>query len=80
MIHVNYVTPAVDAVYYPQQGVIGDIANSLERLVLSLRQLMPKAASWRWIVAFTKSGLLATTGLNPIQWCSTTLWSAWTPA
>lgn len=32
VIHVNYVTAAVDAVYHPQQGVIGDIADSVERL------------------------------------------------
>lgn len=36
VIHVNYVTAAVDAVYYPQQGVIGDIADSLERLTRAL--------------------------------------------
>ncbi|MBT3196215.1 MAG: acetolactate synthase large subunit [Gammaproteobacteria bacterium] len=32
VIHVNYITAEVDAVYYPQQGVIGDITNSVERL------------------------------------------------
>ena len=32
VIHVNYVTATIDPVYYPQQGVIGDIANSMERL------------------------------------------------
>ncbi|MEN8167436.1 MAG: acetolactate synthase large subunit, partial [Pseudomonadota bacterium] len=32
VIHVNYITAAIDPVYYPQQGVIGDIANSIERL------------------------------------------------
>ena len=28
VIHVNYVTASVDSVYYPQLGLIGDIANS----------------------------------------------------
>ncbi|MDJ0623735.1 MAG: acetolactate synthase large subunit [Desulfocapsaceae bacterium] len=32
VIHVNYLTAAVDPVYYPQYGVIGDIANSVYQL------------------------------------------------
>lgn len=32
VIHVNYITAAIDAVYHPQQGIIGDIADSIERL------------------------------------------------
>jgi acetolactate synthase-1/2/3 large subunit len=32
VIHINYITATVDPVYYPQQGVIGDITNSIERL------------------------------------------------
>lgn len=32
VIHVNYVTASVDPVYFPQQGVIGDIANSIWQL------------------------------------------------
>ncbi len=32
VIHVNYVTAPIDPVYYPQQGVIGDIANSIWQL------------------------------------------------
>ncbi|HFE32093.1 MAG TPA: acetolactate synthase large subunit [Gammaproteobacteria bacterium] len=32
VIHVNYLTATIDAVYYPQQGVIGDIATSICRL------------------------------------------------
>jgi len=32
VIHVNYITATIDAVYYPQQGVIGDIATSICRL------------------------------------------------
>jgi acetolactate synthase I/II/III large subunit len=32
VIHVNYVSASVDAVYRPQQGVIGDITDSVERL------------------------------------------------
>ena len=32
VIHINYITAEIDPVYYPQQGVIGDIANSIERL------------------------------------------------
>lgn len=33
VIHVNYTTAAIDAVYHPQQGIIGDIADSIERLI-----------------------------------------------
>lgn len=36
VIHVNYVTAEVDAVYHPHQGVIGDIANSVARLTQSV--------------------------------------------
>lgn len=36
VIHVNYVTAAVDAVYHPHQGVIGDIADSIERLTATI--------------------------------------------
>ncbi|MAT65246.1 MAG: acetolactate synthase large subunit [Gammaproteobacteria bacterium] len=36
VIHVNYVTAAVDAVYQPHQGVIGDIADSIERLTATI--------------------------------------------
>ena len=32
VIHVNYITATIDPVYYPQQGVIGDIANSMVRM------------------------------------------------
>ncbi len=32
VVHVNYVAAAVDTVYHPQQGVIGDIADSVTRL------------------------------------------------
>lgn len=32
VIHVNYLTAAVDPVYYPQLGVIGDIADSIYQL------------------------------------------------
>ncbi len=32
VIHVNYLTAAVDPIYYPQIGVIGDIANSIYQL------------------------------------------------
>jgi acetolactate synthase-1/2/3 large subunit len=32
VIHVNYLTAAVDPVYYPQIGVIGDIANSVYQI------------------------------------------------
>ncbi len=32
VIHVNYVTAPIDPVYYPQQSVIGDIANSIWQL------------------------------------------------
>lgn len=36
VIHINYITAAIDAVYHPQQGVIGDIANSVERLTTAV--------------------------------------------
>lgn len=42
VIHVNYVTAAVDPVYYPQQGVIGDIADSVERLT----KMVKPSARW----------------------------------
>ncbi len=32
VIHINYLTAAVDPIYYPQIGVIGDIANSIYQL------------------------------------------------
>ncbi|MEN8168825.1 MAG: acetolactate synthase large subunit [Pseudomonadota bacterium] len=37
VIHINYITAAVDAVYHPQQGVIGDIADSMQRLTTAVR-------------------------------------------
>jgi len=36
VIHLNYITAAIDPVYYPQQGVIGDIANSMERITAQI--------------------------------------------
>jgi len=36
VIHVNYVTAVIDPVYYPQQGVIGDLANSIDRLTKAI--------------------------------------------
>lgn len=32
VIHINYITAAIDPVYHPQQGVIGDIANTIKRM------------------------------------------------
>ncbi len=32
VIHVNYLTASIDPVYYPQYGVIGDIADSVHQL------------------------------------------------
>ena len=40
VIHINYLTAAVDPVYYPQLGVIGDIAHSVYQLK---EQLTPQA-------------------------------------
>ncbi len=37
VIHVNYLTARIDPVYYPQQGVIGDIASSICRLTDTIR-------------------------------------------
>jgi len=36
VIHVNYITATIDPVYYPQQGVIGDIASSMERMTAQI--------------------------------------------
>ncbi len=36
VIHVNYVTATIDAVYHPDQGVIGDITHSVERLTQAI--------------------------------------------
>ncbi len=40
VIHVNYITAAIDAIYHPQQGVIGDITDSIKHLteVISVQQ------------------------------------------
>ncbi len=37
VIHVNYVPASVDAVYHPEQGVIGDIADSVKRLTQAVK-------------------------------------------
>ena len=42
VIHVNYVTATIDPVYYPQQGVIGDIANSMMRMT----EMITPQKSW----------------------------------
>jgi acetolactate synthase-1/2/3 large subunit len=42
VIHINYVTAPIDPVYYPQQGVIGDVADSIWRLA---EQITPQK-SW----------------------------------
>ncbi len=42
VLHINYLTAAVDPVYHPQLGVIGDIANSLTRIS---NKIMPQD-SW----------------------------------
>lgn len=36
VMHVNYITATIDPVYYPQLGVIGDIASSIERLTAQI--------------------------------------------
>lgn len=40
VIHVNPVTASVDAIYHPHQGVIGEIADSVQRLAATI---MPQA-------------------------------------
>jgi acetolactate synthase-1/2/3 large subunit len=40
VIHVNYVAASVDSVYYPQLGLIGDIANSVYQLK---EKIMPQS-------------------------------------
>ncbi len=42
VIHINYITAAIDSVYFPQQGVVGDIANSMWQLT---EKIEPQA-SW----------------------------------
>ena len=37
VIHVNYLSAAIDPVYYPQYGVIGDIANSVYELARKIK-------------------------------------------
>ncbi len=39
VIHVNYNTAIVDNVYFPQLGVVGDIADSIDRLAAALGPL-----------------------------------------
>lgn len=46
VIHVNYVSASIDPVYYPQQEIIGDIANSVRRLT---EQIIPQS---RWDFSF----------------------------
>jgi acetolactate synthase I/II/III large subunit len=38
VIHINYITASVDAVYHPHQGVIGDITDSIKRLTAAVTQ------------------------------------------
>jgi acetolactate synthase-1/2/3 large subunit len=42
VIHINYLTAAIDPVYFPQWGVIGDMGNSMERLA----RLITPQQSW----------------------------------
>ncbi len=42
VIHINYLTASIDPVYYPQLGVIGDIANS----IYQLKEKTPRQNSW----------------------------------
>ena len=44
VIHVNYVTAAIDPVYYPQLGLIGDIANS----VYQLKEKLQPQSHWNF--------------------------------
>jgi acetolactate synthase I/II/III large subunit len=37
VIHVNYLTASIDPVYYPQYGVIGDIADSVYQLTRRIK-------------------------------------------
>jgi acetolactate synthase-1/2/3 large subunit len=37
VIHVNYLTASIDPVYYPQYGVIGDIADSVYQLAQRIK-------------------------------------------
>lgn len=49
VIHVNYITAIVDHVYFPQLGVIGDIADSIERLTEALGRLNKDCGYFRQI-------------------------------
>ena len=42
VIHINYLTAVVDEVYFPQVGVIGDIANS----IWQIKEKIQKQDSW----------------------------------
>jgi acetolactate synthase-1/2/3 large subunit len=42
VIHINYTTATIDSVYYPQQGVIGDVAASTQ----SLTERVKKQSHW----------------------------------
>ncbi len=44
VIHVNYLTAAVDPVYYPQIGVIGDIAHS----IFQFREKVARQSHWNF--------------------------------
>lgn len=46
VIHINYVTAAVDPVYHPQHGVIGDIARSMSRLTTAITPAAHWDFSW----------------------------------
>ncbi|MDT8440000.1 MAG: thiamine pyrophosphate-dependent enzyme, partial [Wenzhouxiangellaceae bacterium] len=49
VIHVNFMTAIVDHVYFPQLGVIGDIADSIERLTDALGWLEKDCRYFRQI-------------------------------
>lgn len=46
VIHINYITAPIDPVYYPQLGVIGDIANSIWQLSEKLQVQSGWDFSW----------------------------------
>ncbi len=42
VIHINYLTASIDPVYFPQLGVIGDIANS----IFQIKQKLNRQTTW----------------------------------
>jgi acetolactate synthase-1/2/3 large subunit len=62
VIHINFMTAVVDNVYFPQLGVIGDIAGSIERLTDRLGPLGKDCAYFKKVKEQLDSHLRERTG------------------